>query len=266
MPQATAKVPWCRLRGAELAPKLDFMIDLTSLAGLAGGAAGLLLAPLFGIGSYLRQARFFHPRGVCYRADVQPAAGPLHALGARLGPAALVRLSGAWWRSREWPDVLGIALRFQASPGAAPTDGDQDLLLATIPLPVFTPLAPLWTNVHDFLDNTYYGVSPFAVTDIGSLRFRLRPAATSPAGADRSGRLAAATAAGIEVLQLQAQSSPGASWHPVADLHLTAELVVDQEALRFSPFRQGRGIAPRGFIHGLRRSVYLFSQASRPAS
>ncbi len=233
---------------------------------MAGGAAGLLLAPLFGLGSYLRQARFFHPSGVCYRAEVQPAAGELHALGERLGPAALVRLSGAWWRSREWPDVLGIALRFQQTPGVAPRDGDQDLLLATIPLPVFTPLAPLWTNVHDFLDNTYYGVSPFAVTGIGSLRFRLRPAATSPTGADRQSRIAAATAAGTAVLQLQAQRAPGASWHPVADLRLVAELVVDQEALRFSPFRQGRGIAPRGFIHGLRRGVYPFSQASRPAS
>ena len=229
MPQATAKVPWCRLRGAELAPKLDFMMDLT---GLAGGAAGLLLAPLFGIGSYLRQARFFHPRGVCYRADVQPAAGPLHALGARLGPAALVRLSGAWWRSREWPDVLGIALRFQASPGAVPTDGDQDLLLATIPLPVLTPVAPLWTNVHDFLDNTYYGVSPFEVTAIGSLRFRLRPAAPAPAGTDRNRRLAAAAAAGTAVLQLQAQDAPGATFYPVAELRLTTELAVDQEALR----------------------------------
>ncbi len=242
---------------------LHFMMDLT---GLAGRAAGLLLAPLFGIGSYLRQARFFHPSGVCYRAEVQPADGELHALGERLGPTALVRLSGAWWRSHEWPDVLGIALRFQETPGAAPTDSDQDLLLATIPLPVFTPLAPLWTQVHDFLDNTYYGVSPFAVTGIGSLRFRLRSGATSPAGADRQSRIAAATATGTAMLQLQAQSAPGASWHPVADLRLTAELVVDQETLRFSPFRQGRGIAPRGFIHGLRRGVYLFSQAGRPTS
>lgn len=242
---------------------LHFMMDL---AGLVGRAAGLLLAPLFGIGSYLRQARFFHPSGVCYRAEVQPAGGELHALGERLGPTALVRLSGAWWRSHEWPDVLGIALRFQDTPGAAPTDSDQDLLLATIPLPVFTPLAPLWTQVHDFLDNTYYGVSPFAVTGIGSLRFRLRSGATSPAGADRQSRIAAATAAGTAMLQLQAQSAPGASWHPVADLHLTTELVVDQETLRFSPFRQGRGIAPRGFIHGLRRGVYVFSQAGRPTS
>lgn len=239
------------------------MMDLT---GLLGRAAGLALAPLFGVGSYLRQARFFHPSGVCYRADVVPASGPLHSLGERLGPAALVRLSGAWWRGHEWPDVLGVAVRFQDTPGAAPTAADQDLLLATIPLPVLTPVAPLWTNVHDFLDNTYYGVSPFEVTAVGSLRFRLRPAAPAPAGTDRNSRLAAAAAAGTAVLQLQAQDAPGATFYPVAELRLTTELAVDQEALRFSPFREGRGLVPRGFVHGLRRAVYFFSQAARPAA
>ena len=251
------------LRIAQLAPMLAPMTDLT---GLLGRVAGLFLAPLFGVGSLLRQARFFHPSGVCYRADVVPSAGTLQSLGERLGPAALVRLSGAWWRSHERPDVLGIAVRFQDTPGAAPQSGDQDLLLATIPLPVLTPVAPLWTNVHDFLDNTYYGVSPFEVSGVGSLRFRLRPAAPAPAAADRNRRLAAAAAAGTAVLQLQAQDAPGATWHPVAELHLTTELTLDQASLRFSPFREGRGLAPRGFVHGLRRGVYLFSQAARPAA
>ena len=241
------------------------MLNLTDLSGLAGKAAGFLLAPLFGVGSFLRQARFFHPEGVCYKAQVQPAAGELHALGERLGPEALVRLSGAWWRSHEWPDVLGVALRFQEVAGAPPRDDDQDLLLATIPVPVFTPLAPLWTNVHDFLDNTYYGVSPFAVTGVGSLRFRLRPAATSPAGPDRVSRIAAAAAAGTAIFHLEAQHALGTGWQPLAEIRLMVELALDQQALRFSPFRKGRGIAPRGFVHGLRRGVYICSQASRPA-
>ncbi len=40
---------------------------------------------------------------------------------------------------------------------------------------------------------------------------------------------------------------------------------VDDEALRFRPFRTGRGLKPRGFVHALRRGVYKVSQWSRPS-
>lgn len=32
------------------------------------------------------------------------------------------------------------------------------------------------------------------------------------------------------------------------------------------PFRAGRGVEPRGFVHGLRRGVYTLSQRARPRS
>jgi len=39
---------------------------------------------------------------------------------------------------------------------------------------------------------------------------------------------------------------------------------IDQAALRFSPFRTGRGIVPRGLIHASRIVPYPASQLARP--
>jgi hypothetical protein len=239
-------------------------------AFVVGEVAGAFLAPFFGIGSLARHARFFHPEGVCYRAEVAaaPGADPARAgLAERLGPAALARLSAAWWRGgKEWPDALGVALRFQAVPGAPPGPTDQDLLLATIPVPPLTPFAPLWTDVHDFLGNVYYGTAPFRVAGIGPARLRLRPRRPSQPGADRVARLEAAVRAGEAELDLELARSLLVPYEPVATLRLIEPLQIDQEALRFSPFRDGRGITPRGFIQGLRRAVYAASQLARPAA
>jgi hypothetical protein len=47
----------------------------------------------------------------------------------------------------------------------------------------------------------------------------------------------------------------------VARIHLLEAVDVDQDLLRFSPFRAGRGIVPRGFVHALRRGAYTASRA-----
>jgi hypothetical protein len=38
---------------------------------------------------------------------------------------------------------------------------------------------------------------------------------------------------------------------------------LDREALRFDPFRSGRGVRPVGFVHSMREGTYLASQAAR---
>ena len=53
-------------------------------------------------------------------------------------------------------------------------------------------------------------------------------------------------------------------WVPVARIELRERADVNQEALAFSPFRDGRGIVPRGLVHALRRRVYPSSQRARP--
>ena len=230
----------------------------------AGIWAGWLLAPLTGTLSLLRRARMFHPEGAVYRARVEAVEGPWSMLGRRLEGPALARLSTAWWRSgKEWLDALGIALRLGRDPGAEAQRGDQDLLFATIRSPWTTPFAPLTTEQHDFLANDYYAVSPFDVAGVGRAKLRLVSARPRRLRAqNRGARLAEAVDRGEAWLRLELQIAK--RWEPVARIVLVEPAQVDQERLRFSPFRDGKGISPRGFVHGLRRATYLLSQVARP--
>jgi hypothetical protein len=206
----------------------------------------------------------FHPEGAVYRARVEALPGPFPDLVRRLEGPGLARLSTAWWRGgKEWTDALGIGLRLGRDPGAEPRSGDQDLLFATIRHPWTTPFAPLTTEQHDFLANDYYAVSPFEVAGVG--RAKLRLVSSRPrklASATRSARLSEAVERSEAWLRLEIQRER--EWQPLVRIVLTERAQVDQERLRFSPFRDGKGISPRGFVHGLRRATYLMSQIARP--
>lgn len=236
--------------------------------GLAGGA---LLAPLAGLAAALRRARTFHPDGVLYRAAVQPlvAGGAEGALADRLAGPALVRLSSAvWTRGREWIDVLGCSIRFRSEPvpSVIPAPSDQDLLCATVRTPLTTLLAPLRTHWHDFLRNDYHAVSPFLAEGLGRVKLRI---ATSPVrlpGATREERLQRAVEAGLATLRLEWRAVEARAWRPLCAVRLIQRLDLDQEALRFDPFRAGRGLRPAGFVHYLRPAAYRASQAARPRS
>ncbi|MFO0605991.1 MAG: hypothetical protein U0324_22590 [Polyangiales bacterium] len=236
------------------------------LAELAGTALGWVAAPAFAAVSALRRARTFHPRGVVYAATVDAPDGPL---GEALRGPALVRFSSAWWKGdAELPDALGCALRLRSAeaPSSEAAGDDQDLLFATIRRPFTTPLSPLTTDVHDFLGNDYYAVSPFDVPGAGLAYLRLRPLrASGDVGAPRADRLRAAVARGEAVLVLEVRRAWRWRWREVARVTLRAPVDVDQEAMRFSPFRTGRGLVPRGLVHALRRGVYAMSQAARPS-
>ncbi|HET9957125.1 MAG TPA: hypothetical protein VFQ61_21660 [Polyangiaceae bacterium] len=240
---------------------------------VTGWLAGLALAPLTGSVSAVRRSRMFHPRGVLYRAEVEaaPASSALAGLASALAGPALVRWSSAWWKRGERTDVLGCAIRFGSDPlHAAPQPGDQDLLLATIRRPWSMAFAPWTTDFHDFLANDYYGVSPFQV-GTRRVEWRLAPEREAPPGPTRSERLERAVRAGEASLRLElaAYSGPlfppvGESFRSVVQLHLREPVELDQEALRFDPFRDGRGITPVGFVHSMRKLTYLASQRARP--
>lgn len=235
-----------------------------------GRWAGKLLAWVFGAGAALRHARFFHPEGHVYRATVVPVATdpPYSAVAWRLAGEALVRLSTALWRGgREWPDVLGCAVRFRsdASASAEPGRGDQDLLFATIRWAATTPFGPIGTDTHDFLRNDYHAVSPFDVDGLGLTKWRLLGPYTRTTGADRAARLDDAVRRGIARFRLQVRRLRlGEHWVDVAEVRLRERLAIDQEELRFWPFRDGRGIHPRGFVHAMRGPTYAASQRARP--
>ncbi len=236
-----------------------------------GEVIGRTWVPAIATISRARRARMFHPVGHTFEGRVErTAVGAFEELGGRLAGRVLARCSGALWKHPiERFEVLGIALRFRNSIGAFDTGaepGDQDLLFATILSPWTMIVSPLTTNAHDFLANIYYGVSPFTVGSDVRVKLRLRPL-PGPDGAgdgSRTDRLRRAVDEGRAVFVLEARPTLTRDWHPVARVVLEREIDIDQEALRFDPFRIGAGVAPTGLVHAIRRAVYPASQWARP--
>jgi hypothetical protein len=243
-----------------------------------GRAGGALLAPITASFSAARRARMFHPSGIVVRAHAVPCTevSPWRELGERLGGPAILRLSSAWWKTREWRDVLGCAIRFthRADFGHQTSPDDQDLLFATIKRPWTMALAPLSTDHRDFLANDYFAVSPFRTPDTAeAIEWRLSPDRYARReGASRAERLERAIATGEASLVLEARPyrrvidiAAHREFHPVSRLALREIVDIDQDALRFDPFLDGRGIVPIGAIHALRIAAYKASQWARPA-
>jgi hypothetical protein len=238
--------------------------------GSSGAVAGWMIAPLFALVSFVRQARTFHPRGPTYHASVveHPAApAELQPLARRLTGRALVRFSGALWKSSQTlPDVLGCAVRFRRNQDETPVpdNDDQDLLLATIRRPYTMFLSPLTTRISDYFANDYFAVSPFDVGLPWPVYFRLRPDHASNEAGVRSERLLRQVSRADAGLSLEVSDHPFGPWQPLLRITLERLAPIDGEALRFHPFRAGRGLRPRGFIHALRLGVYTLSQRARP--
>lgn len=231
------------------------------------------MAPMFALTSRVRRARTFHPRGLTFLATVAESPDvprELSSLATRLAGSALVRFSGALWKSAEGvPDVLGCAVRLQREQRekAIPADDDQDLLFATIRRPWTMPLAPFSTNVHDYLANDYFAVSPFDAGLARPVYLRLHPEGRSADGeGSRLDRLTREVERGGARLRLDVSDRPFGPWTPVVTLVLERLARVDDEALRFLPFRAGRGVQPRGLVHAMRIGVYRLSQRARPMS
>jgi hypothetical protein len=268
----------------------------SDMAERAGELLGLAAAPLFVVTTALRRARTFHPRGDCADADVSVAEDvPLkyRPLAERLAGNAFIRFSDALTKKKaRWPDVLGCGIRFGGDVDDPAMHGDQDLLLATIKRPWTMPFSPFTTKVHDYLANDYFAVSPFSVRDTRSRRrvwFRLRPSSKEPGSTitttsasgpisslrastmktrrtpaeQRRRRFERAIANGAAVFTLAIAQSPWGPFVPLVRIQLVSVRLTDPANLRFDPFRDGRGIEPRGFVHALRRSVYGASQRTR---
>lgn len=252
----------------------------------AGAAIGRLLAPAIAAVSRLRHARMFHPVGHCFAGTCEPAAGEaedaLAEVGRRLAGRVLARCSAALWkRDFEHLDVLGIALRFRPGGGGGtngangangangralddrPAAGDQDVLFATIRSPLTMLASPLFTNAHDFVANRYWAVSPF---EAAGRRFELRLSPIDPPrlAGSRTARLDAAVGAGRAAWWLEARRTLHLRWQRIARVALAHRVELDQEALRFDPFRDGAGLEPVGLVHAIRRAAYAASQAARP--
>jgi hypothetical protein len=231
----------------------------------------MVMAPVFAGVAAMRRARVFHPEGALFRATVNPLVvdGADGALAAALSGEAMVRLSTALWRGgREWIDILGCAIRFRSErvPSVIPAAGDQDLLCATLRTPLTMLLAPTTTHWHDFLENDYYAVSPFSVEGLGRVKLRVVTQRVRLPGRDRDERLQMAVEGGLASLRLEWRPTGQRAWRPLCAIRLLQRLDLDQEVLRFDPFRSGRGLRPAGFVHYLRPAAYRASQWARPRS
>lgn len=240
---------------------------------LLGLWTGSMLAPLLTVGSLLRQARVFHPRGIYFQAKVEPADGvdPQFAdvaEGLSKGDA-LMRLSAGMSMMRRGllPDVLGISMRFNASANDdfAVKAGTQDLLLVTSKSALTLPIAPLRTNQHDFLDNLYYGMGDFEIADRKHMRMRLTPLRQSgSSGEDRYEMIRQAVESDIVEFVLETAScSEPEKWFPLVRIRLMNEVELDDHKMSFWPFYTGQGIEPQGFVQYMRPVPYLSSQWAR---
>lgn len=232
-----------------------------------GRVMGWVLGPVTAAVALARRSRMFHPDGVVLKTRVCAVAEDptLWELARRLEGPAIARLSSAWWKKdKEWKDNLGFALRFRTSEevGVEIHERDQDLLFATIRSPWTVILAALTTEVHDFLANDYYAVSPFKVEGVGRVRWRLVSERPLTFGERRLEKLRDAVCNGMAVFTLEAKRK-GRAYEPVARITLEAEVDLDQRMLRFDPFLDGRKIVPASFVHKLRPGAYAGSQKTR---
>lgn len=215
-----------------------------------GKIVGYILGVFTALISFIRSSRMFHPVGLLFEAHVKSSRFPTHAM---------VRLSSAWWKENEWPDALGVAIRFSQHKihNVNPLKDDQDLLLVSFSEAWQTPFSPFITDQKDFLKNEYFSVGLFEVNG-ETVRYKLVPHEPPAIKGTRSEKLLEAVLAGEACFVLYENGKE------VAVIKLMRTLHFDQEALRFNPFQNGLGIRPRGFLQYLRIGTYRLSQWARP--
>lgn len=225
---------------------------------VCGLILGYILGIFTGLISFLRGARMFHPTGQLFEATVISQSLPGHAL---------IRLSSAWWKHREWKDALGMALRFTVRPpnGTQVTQSDQDLLFVTFPKWWMVVYAPLLTDHTNFLSNHYYAIGKFRHE--GQIKqFKIIPKNITIIKGTRQEKLLEAVLEGEAVFLLLEKELTATKWQKCAEIKITRTVHFDQERLRFNPFQNGQGITPVGFLQYLRLGSYRLSQFARPSS
>ncbi len=168
---------------------------------------------------------------------------------------AVVRFSRSVGLPRPLPDLLGMSIRVIDAYG----DGrHQDLLLVTsADLPV---VHHLFLPAGDVQQRPYSSSLPYRA---GGRAFligtRPVPASPRPGGGDEFDRLERAARTGRLRFELVIAPVFG-RFARVGELHIDARLPDDIDALRFSPFHCGGGLAPTGALNRLRDYAYPLSQ------
>jgi len=210
-------------------------------AGLAGGALGLLLGGVAAV----RRGKPLHPRGHVVRGTVVRTGCPerwgVPWLDEPGRDDAVVRFSHALGLPAGWPDVLGLALRFDG------LGRDHDLLLATTgagPLSRFALVPRV-----DLATATYGSLLPYA-----------SPRGPVLLAAVPTGWLDGAPAFGLEV------AAARGPWQRFGLLRLDQDPVAAGDAhLDLDPVENPLpGLAPTGIHARLRSPAYRAARLVRP--
>jgi hypothetical protein len=227
---------------------------------LVDSTAGRVVGPAFGLASFVRRARVFHPHGRSFAARVhcpgdRSLAGTV--LGAEGVHEGVVRLSRGAGLAEPLPDVLGFALRLDLPAGP------QDLLLvSSAPAPVARhAILP----ARDYGDVFYSSITPFRAGR-RTVLLGARPVWNGdPGPLERLRHVSGAVAHRRLEFTLLAASARG-RWTAVADVELTGPVpAVRGERVRHTPFHDAGGLEPVGAVNALRRRAYADSQAARPS-
>ena len=197
------------------------------------------------------------------------ASGTARRVAERLRGVALVRFSSAPDKGGDGTegrkllrfDVLGCAMRFAYREGQE-LEGDQDLLFATIRRPWTMPFAPFTTRVGATLGNDYFTVSP-SVPGEPTCYFRSGPSAIAKDARARPVRTARMPRRGPADRRRHGRPLPEVGEGPSAlgaGARVRVRTLRRTPALRFDPYRCGRGLRPKGLVHA-RRAAHA---ASRP--
>ena len=214
----------------------------------AAPLAGLSAAIFAGL-SRVRGKRFFHPRGVTFRASIAFTDDPpLPFVGVH---DAVVRLSRGIGLPENMPDVLGLAVKIPAY--------EQDLLFATSGERAVSRhlLAPS----SGFYRRPYSTVLPYEWN--GELIVL---------GARADGGLVALRGDRFDDVIEDVATRPVSfdlTWGPAGsgEVKVFASISLRElhhEDVVFNPFNSGSGLKPAGALNRLRRETYLKSQQARP--
>ena len=224
---------------------------------LIEATAGAASSAVFGLASFLRRARAFHPDGAAFAATVDIEGGGLLPSGRH---EAVVRFSRGAGLPEPLPDILGLALRFVDLHGPGL---HQDLLLVTSGTApgVRHALVPARTFGH----TRWSTILPYDVGQGRRVVFGARPRTAALGSARRLDDLVRLAAAGDVRFALDVAEARGA-WDEIGTVRLAAPLPADEaEALRFNPANTGGRVRPVGVLQTVRRRAYEGSQEGRPA-
>jgi hypothetical protein len=210
---------------------------------------------LFALLARWRDARPFHPRGICFEGTVSPAGSSASPAFVGDGPRrVLVRLSKAAGLPSHVPDVLGLALRVEHAYGQG---RHQDLLLST---------SGRWPGTRHLLVPAR-GYDRRGYSSLLAYRHdeRLVLVGARYAGPRRAEPLRLADldddADGLRFVLLLAGLT--GTWTPVAQVVLERRLSDEASMrLRFDPWNAAPSFRPVGPLNHLRAAAYRASRCS----